>query len=119
MRISEWGRSCAVSVGFLAVAACAKPASEPPAGEMVACALDGSAQFTQVCSVDRSGAQVTVRRPDGGFRRFEIVTDGSIAVLDGADGVRETVLANGMIEVQIEGDRYRLKREASGSAAKP
>ncbi|QGN53775.1 hypothetical protein [Novosphingobium sp. Gsoil 351] len=103
----------------LAVSSCGSSSGAQPAGEQIACALDGAAGFARVCSLERSGSQVTVRRPDGGFRRFEIVTDGGLAALDGAGEARETVLSNGMIEAQIDGDRYRFRLEAPGSAAKP
>ena len=86
---------------------------------MVACALDGVEQFAQVCSVERNGAQVTVRRPDGGFRRFEIGTDGGVNSLDGADPTTATALAEGMVELTIGDDRYRLKPEEPANAPKP
>ena len=103
----------------LALAACEAPKSEAAPGEIVACALDGADQFAQVCSVERNGAQVTVRRPDGGFRRLEIATDGGVNSLDGADPVAATALADRMVELKIGDDRYRLKPEEPANAPKP
>ena len=102
-----------------ALAACGAPKGEAAPGEMVACALDGAEQFAQVCSVERDGAQVNVRRPDGGFRRLEIGTDGGVNSLDGADPATATALADGMVELMIGDDRYRLKPEEPANAPKP
>ena len=104
---------------LLALAACGVSKTETAPGETLDCALDGAAEFAQVCSVERSGAQVTVRRPDGGFRRLEIATDGRVNSLDGADPATVTALGDGTIELKIGGDRYRLKPEKPPHAAKP
>ena len=102
-----------------ALAACGGPNGEAAPGEAIACALDGAAEFAQVCSVERSGAQVTVRRPDGGFRRFEIGSGGDANSLDGADPATATVLADGLLELTIGDDRYRLNPENPINAPKP
>ena len=104
--------------GLLLLAGCAKPGAEAPEGETIACALDGVAEFAQVCLVERNGSQVTVRRPDGGFRRFEIMTDGGVNSVDGADPAIATALADGMVELKIGDDRYRLKPLEPAHAAK-
>jgi hypothetical protein len=63
--------------------------------------------------VDRSegpdGAILTLRHPDGGFRRFRIVTDGrGLAPADGAEKAKITLIADKRIEVTVGEDRYRL-----------
>ena len=88
-------------------------------GETIACAIDGSAAFTDACTIERKGPRLVVHRPDGGFHQLEISSDGAITALDGADAPQSTKLANGMIEVRIEADRYRFRREAPSVAAKP
>ena len=100
----------------LVLAACGKPAAEPPTGERIACALDGAPEFADICTLERVGNQLVIHRPNGAFRRLEIVSDGGVAALDGADEAREEVLANGRVGVTIAGDRYRFKLEAPGSA---
>lgn len=60
--------------------------------------------------------ELVVHRPDGGFRRFELGAAGSVAALDGADGVTVSPLAGGMTELAIGGDRYRVKLDDRGSS---
>ena len=100
----------------LFLAACGMPRGEQPAGETIACAVDGAAQFAEACTLERAANQLVVHRPDGAFRRLEVVSDGGVAALDGADTARETVLGNGLVEVQVAGERYRFRLEAPGSA---
>ena len=106
------------SLGFLLVlAACGSAGRDDgPAGEPIACALDGASEFAKVCSVERRDLQFTIHRPDGGFRRFEAASDIGIAVIhrslsaaDGSEGLQVVPLADGSLELAIGGDRYRLK----------
>jgi hypothetical protein len=63
-----------------------------------------------------------VRHPDGGFRRFEVGADNTIAAADGAD-LAQVVLHGSIAEVTAGGDRYRIPLEARApagtDAAKP
>ena len=69
---------------LLALSACGvQPAGEKPSGEAIACALDDAPEFADVCTLERSGAEVVVHRPDGGFRRFAASAEG-FAPIDGA-----------------------------------
>ncbi len=57
---------------------------------MIECALAGATEFARDCGVERSredGALVlTVRHPDGGFRRFAVTDDGrGLVAADGAE----------------------------------
>ena len=105
-------------VGLLMLAGCAEPGPEAPKGDMIACALDGAAEFAQDCSVERNAAQITIRRPDGGFRRFEIAADGGVNSLDGADPATSTALADSVVELRIGDDRFRLKPEEPAHAGR-
>ena len=63
--------------------------------------------------IERSdGAQgriITLRGPDGGFRRLLITRDGrGVIAADGAEPARVTPLSSDRIEVAIGRDRYRL-----------
>ena len=85
--------------------------AEAPA-EHVACAI-GDAAMTDACTIDRSpvegGTLLTIRHPDGAFRRIRVSADG--AVLTAADGaIPLAVLGrdNQGIEVAIGDARYRL-----------
>ena len=96
----------------LVLAACGgTPTGERPVGEAIACALDGAAGFESECTLERSGDQLIVHRPDGGFRRFA-VTGGAVAALDGADAADIARDADGTLEIAVEGDRYRIPADA-------
>lgn len=85
--------------------------------QRIDCAIGPGAEFGPDCLVERvqiEGATVlTVRHPDGGFRRFEQLADGlGLAIYDGADGA-ELTLAGDVLEVRVAGDRYRFPARPS------
>jgi len=78
----------------------------------ISCAIDGAKAFDSTCSVERTeidGARLlTVFHPDGGFRRFEQLADGSgLAAVAGADAVTQT-LKGDTLEIAIAANRYRF-----------
>lgn len=105
---------------------CSPAPSQPQArigAETIECALDGSTEFKPECLVERDrtdGATVlTVRHPDGSFRRLEQLTDGrGLAAWDGADSVVRTA-HDDMLTIEIADDRYRfltIERATDASA---
>ena len=94
------------------MASCAPSASEP-AGEEIACALKGDVDFKKVCLLERNANELTVIRPDGGFRRIEMLSGGAFGVLDGAEYASVIPRANGETEIAIGGDIYRLPANVS------
>jgi hypothetical protein len=89
----------------------------------IECALAGAADFKRVCTTETvasdSGRMLVVRHPNGGFRRFDILTDGrGLAPADGFDETGIKILSNGMIEVKSGDDSYRLPADIKGSTAK-
>ena len=74
------------------------------------CALAGASAFERACIVERGeGGTLTIRHPDGGFRRLTITGDGrGVAAADGAAAAEVQLIADNRIEVAIGGDRYRL-----------
>jgi hypothetical protein len=87
----------------------------PPAeaDNRVACALHGSSEFKRDCVVERAkgaeGLMLTIRAPDGGFRRFRVIDDGrGVIAADGAQPALVTIIGGDVIEVAIADDRYRL-----------
>lgn len=118
MRTSD---ALAVAAGIsLALAGCSgHDASDDPeavAGgddPRVSCALAGEAEFTEQCDVERvqngDRRELVMRHPDGGFRRFEIVTDGrGLVAADGSEEAVVTPLADGRIQLSVGPDRYRI-----------
>jgi hypothetical protein len=106
------------TLALLLLAACgreaaeATPASTAAADDTISCALRGSDEFVRECAVQRvrtaGGLQLVVHHPDGGFRRFDVLTDGrGLATADGAQPARVTVFDDG-IDVAVGEDRYRF-----------
>lgn len=104
-----------LSNGVLLLAGCSPEATNAsPADEdaLIECALAGAAGFARDCAVERIRERdtvfLTVRHPDGGFRRFEVLRDGrGLAAADGAERA-EVSLREGGIEVAVGADRYRF-----------
>jgi hypothetical protein len=108
---------------MLLLAACSPEASEAPPPDddsRIACALAAAGAFARDCWVEQhhrgAGLQLVVRHPDGAFRVFDVLTDGhGLATADGADAAQVS-LADGGIEVAVDGDRYRFPATIAGDA---
>jgi hypothetical protein len=84
-----------------------------PDDNRVECRLAGDGQFERFCTIERNegpdGATLLLRKPDGGFRRLRVATDGrGVVAADGAEPARVTILRDDRIEVAIGGDAFRL-----------
>jgi hypothetical protein len=81
---------------------------------MLDCMPAGDTMFRRACQVERardpSGALIlTVRHPDGGFRRLMVTTDGrGVIAADGAEQAKIATISPREIEVSLGGNRYRL-----------
>ena len=84
----------------------------------IECRFPGAEQFERSCTFEREGADgavLVIRKPDGGFRRLRVVTDGrGVVAADGAEPARVTVLADDRIEVAIGSDQFRLPATIRG-----
>ncbi|TVV70387.1 hypothetical protein [Sphingomonas solaris] len=106
----------AVAVLLLLAACGSEPAANPfdaPDADRIECSIGAHAPFARDCVVERSttpdGLVLTVRHPDGGFRRLLVTKDGhGVAAADGAEPASVTVEGKDGILVAIGGDRYRL-----------
>lgn len=85
----------------------------------IECALNSNQWFERVCVVEQARAEdgsriLVVRHPDGGFRRFKVLTDGH--GLEVADGAQEasTEVVDGRLDVQVGADRYRFPATVRG-----
>lgn len=79
----------------------------------VRCALAGAEVFRLDCTMERiagaEGETLVLGRPNAGYRRFRVTTDGrGVVAADGAEAARVTIVEDGVIEVAVGGDRYRL-----------
>lgn len=119
-RRSGFGAALALllAAGCSAQESDASDTAAAPDGEVIACAIAGANDYSRACGVERSleGSTpiLTVRHPDGGFRRFEVMPDGSgLAAADGAEPARVTFASDEM-EVAVGADRYRFPASVAG-----
>jgi len=97
-----------------------RTAAAPPApDDRVDCQIAGSSAFEHNCIVEiaegADGRLLTIRKPDGGFRRLEVATDGhGVVAADGAEMAVVTLIPGDRIEVAIGGDRFRLPARVRG-----
>jgi len=98
----------------MSLAACGPESSTAAADDnRIDCLLAGTSAFERSCTVERSDSEagriLTVRKPDGGFRRFLVTADGrGVSAADGAEQPEVTIVADDAIEVAIGGDVFRL-----------
>ena len=109
LRISKLGLLAAVS----ALAACGEVSGEPE-GPSVGCAIGPGADFSEVCTLERIGADgFVIHWPDGGFRRFTLqqIEEGPLPAFSaGADELKSVRLEGEtqLLEFGIADERYRL-----------
>lgn len=94
----------------------------PPGTELIECAIAGTQWFVRECVVEQTevdGATILiVRHPDGGFRRFELLSDGrGMAVADGAVEAVTEVYEGRRLDVSVGSDRYRFPATIKGDDA--
>lgn len=76
-------------------------------GDLVECRAAG--QWARDCAAERDGDLLTLRHPDGGFRRLRILSDGrGLEAADGSEPARVTIIDGQRIEVTVGTDAYRL-----------
>lgn len=88
-------------------------ASEAADAGKIECALDGQSNFSRGCETERlsgdDGVTMIIRHPDGGFRRFKILTDGrGLEAADGAEQAKVSIVEDGKILVKVGPDQYML-----------
>lgn len=117
MRISS-----AAPALLLIAAACGADAPEtaPAGADRIACRTGGASDFADVCTIERTsdaaGQLLTIRHPDGGFRRLRVATDGrGVIAADGAEPAVVTVNGDAGIDVALGGDAYRLPATVKGA----
>jgi hypothetical protein len=101
---------------LLLVAACGRAEEKTATLEddgRIDCRVGADTQFTRFCSLERArtdqGILITVRKPDGGFRRLLTTRDGrGVIAADGAEQAEVTIVGDNLIEVAIAGDSFRL-----------
>ncbi|MBB3032743.1 hypothetical protein [Alteriqipengyuania lutimaris] len=82
----------------------------------IACALNGAGSFADTCTVEPRTVDgeewLAVFHPNGGFRLFAVLADGSgLAAVAGAEKV-DQMLSGDTLEISIAGNRYRFPATA-------
>jgi hypothetical protein len=95
---------------------------EAAADGKIECAVSGAKELTRSCFTEKisgsDGQSLIIRHPNGGFRRFKILTDGrGLQTAEGAEKLSIKVLDGGKIEANIAGDRYQLPAQIKANAA--
>lgn len=86
----------------------------------IECALEGAKLFERNCTAQEMtgahGTVLVVGKPSVGYRRLLITTDGrGVVAADGAEPAKVSIVDNGLIEVAVGGDRYRLPANTGGA----
>ena len=103
-------------LGLSLVAACNNGGGEsvaPAADDRIDCRIGASTGFERHCTLEQAdeerGRTLTIRKPDGGFRRLLVTGDGrGVVAADGAEPAIVTIIDDGRIDVAIGGDNFRL-----------
>jgi hypothetical protein len=98
----------------------ARGSKEAALDGLIDCALEGAKAFDRDCTItEMSGADGTVLvvgKTDVGYRRLQVTTDGrGVASADGAEPAKVAIIGDGMIEVAVGSDRYRLPANTGGA----
>lgn len=88
----------------------------------IECAVNGASEFTRDCFTERlsgdGGVTMIIRHPDGGFRRFNVLTDGrGLEAADGFDKAQISIVENGNILVGVGPDQYLLPAQIKSASA--
>jgi len=87
----------------------------------ISCAVNGAADFQKACETERisgpDGTTLIIRHSDGGFRRFQVLTDGQgLQPADGSEDAQIQIVEDNLIEVTVGSDKYRLPAKVKASA---
>lgn len=99
--------------GSAAPNAGSKGVEAAPDDGRIECRIGAAADFERFCTVELGdspdGRTLTIRKPDGGFRRLLVAGDGrGVVAADGAEPAEVTLIDDDRIEVAIGGDSFRL-----------
>lgn len=103
---------------LLILAACDAAPETATAGR-IDCALEGAQAFERDCTLTEmagaDGTVLVVGRADSGYRRLAVTDDGrGVIAADGAEPATVAIVGDGLIEVTVGSDRYRLPADTGG-----
>ena len=115
-----------IVVALALLSACNSKPSDPFAGasdaDRIECRIGAASDFDRACVVERTigpdGLILTIRHPDGGFRRLLVTKDGrGVVAADGAEPATVSVEGGDGILVAVGGDTYRLPATVKPAAS--
>ena len=125
---------CLAYLAVLSLPACGSPTADRNAieqveaeqregqadGGRIACGRGEAAQLKPDCTIERSdspaGLILTIRHPDGAFRRLLVTGDGrGVIAADGAEPARVSVVGPGLIVVSVGDEHYELPATVKGA----
>ena len=88
----------------------------------IECAINGATEFSRNCETERlageDGVTLIIRHPDGGFRRFKVVTDGrGLEAADGAEPAKIEIVKDDKILVSVGSDKYIMPATMKAASA--
>lgn len=88
----------------------------------IECAINSDSEFTRGCETERlageNGVTMIIRHPDGGFRRFRVLTDGrGLEAADGAEKARIEMVEDSKILVTVGPDKYIMPAKTKTAEA--
>lgn len=97
----------------------ARGSKEAAENGRIECALEGAKLFDRTCTIEEmngaDGDVLIVGKQDVGYRRLQIATDGrGVVSADGSEQAKVTIIGDGVIEVAVGRDRYRLPANTGG-----
>lgn len=90
---------------------------------LIECALAGAEVFARECLVERTERSwqtvLVVHHPDGGFRRFDVMDEGTAPRLETSDGADQALIeANGdQMQVTVASDIYLFPSDLTAIAS--
>jgi hypothetical protein len=107
-------RSLLLVAAVALLSACNKEAETGSASrDRIDCRIGPATTFERVCSIEQGdsarGRVLTIRKPDGGFRRLLVTLDGrGVVAADGSEAATVNIHDRGRIDVAVGGDTFRL-----------
>lgn len=88
----------------------------------IECAINGATEFSRDCETERlageDGVTLIIRHPDGGFRRFNVVTDGrGLEAADGSEPAKIEIVHDDKIKITVGSDKYIMPAKMKASPA--
>lgn len=113
----DWRLTSFGGLALLAGCGSGQPAGPAPGGTPIACQLEEGDPFEPRCTIERGtgaeGVILTVRHPDGAFRRLLLVNDQRVMIAaDGAEPAHVLAVRPDGLDVALGGAVYRLPRNA-------